>query len=66
MLLFSAIHGHAVDGAPVINGIPIAVKMAELAVKLRKLAGVGVSRAGEFVQAPPEIIEEFMTHPKGL
>ncbi|MBS0534345.1 MAG: hypothetical protein JSR72_09840 [Proteobacteria bacterium] len=66
MLLFSAIHGHAVDGAPVINGIPIAVKMAEMAVKLRKLAGVGVSRAGEFVKAPPEIIEEFMTHPKGL
>lgn len=66
MLLFSAIHGHAVDGAPVINGIPIAVKMAELAVKLRKLAGVGVSRAGEFVKAPPEIIEEFMTNPKGL
>lgn len=66
MLLFSAIHGHAVDGAPVINGIPIAVKMAELAVKLRKLAGVGVSRAGEFVKAPPEIIEEFMTHPKVL
>jgi len=66
MLLFSAIHGHAVDGAPVINGIPIAVKMAELAVKLRELAGVGVSRAGEFVKAPPEIIEEFMTHPKGL
>ena len=66
MLLFSAIHGHAVDGAPVINGIPIAMKMAELAVKLRKLAGVGVSRAGEFVKAPPEIIEEFMTNPKGL
>ena len=66
MLLFSALHEHAVDGAPVINGIPIAVKMAELAVKLRRLAGLGVSRVAEFVQPPPEIIEEFMTHPKGL
>src|SRR5258708_28405493 len=39
MLLFSAIRGHAVDGAPVINGIPIVVKMAEMAVKLRRLPG---------------------------
>jgi Asp/Glu/hydantoin racemase len=66
MLLFSALHAHAVDGAPVINGIPIAVKMAELAVKLRRLAGLAVSRSGEFVQPPPDIIEEFMSHPKGL
>lgn len=66
MLLFSALHQHTVDGAPVINGIPIAVKMAELAVKLRRLSGLGVSRSGEFALAPPEVIEEFMTHPKGL
>lgn len=66
MLLFSALHNHAVDGAPVINGIPIAVKMAELAVKLGRLTGLGVSRAAEFMQPPPEVIEEFMTHPKGL
>src|SRR5262249_56184420 len=43
MLLFSAIRGHAVDGAPVINGIPIVVKMAEMAVKLRRGAGPGAS-----------------------
>jgi allantoin racemase len=66
MLLFSAIREHTVDGAPVINGIPIAVKMAELAVKLRRSTGLGVSRAGEFVQPPCEVIDEFMTHPRGL
>lgn len=66
MLLFSTLHQHTVDGAPVINGIPIAVKMAELAVKLRRLSGLGASRSGEFALAPPEVIEEFMTHPKGL
>ena len=44
MLLFAAIKGHAVDGAPVINGIPIVVKMAELAVKLKRLTGLSVSR----------------------
>ena len=66
MLLFSSLMGHAVDGAPVINGIPIVVKQAEMAVKLKRLTGLGVSRAGEFIKAPPEIIAEFMTNPKGL
>lgn len=66
MLLFSQFAGHRVAGAPVINGIPIAVKQAELAVRLRNLTGLAVSRAGEFVKAPPEIIAEFMANPKGL
>lgn len=66
MLLFSKIAGHAIDGAPVINGIPIVVKMAELAVKLRRLTGLGVSRVSDFALPPPEIVEEFMTNPKGL
>jgi Asp/Glu/hydantoin racemase len=66
MLLFSAIHEHTVDGAPVINGIPLAVKMAEMAVKLRQSCGLGASRSGTFVQPPPEVIAEFMAYPKGL
>ena len=66
MLLFAALQQHVVDGAPVINGIPIVVKMAELSVKLKKATGLGVSRVSDYRQPPPEIIEEFMTHPKGL
>jgi allantoin racemase len=66
MLLFAAIRDHKVDGAPVINGIPIVVKMAELAVKLRRLTGLGVSRVSDFIQPPPEVLEEFLSHPKGL
>lgn len=66
MLLFSALRGHAVDGAPVVNGIPIVVKAAETAVKLRRLAGLGVSRTGDYAKAPPHIVEEFLSHPKGL
>jgi allantoin racemase len=65
-LLFSRIRDHAVDGAPVINGIPIAVKMAEVAVKLRRLNGLRVSRVSDYVMPPAEVVEEFMTHPKGL
>jgi len=66
MLLFSQILGHRVGGAPVINGIPITVKQAEMAVKLRKKTGLGVSRTGEYVKAPDHVIEEFLSHPKGL
>ncbi len=66
MLLFSDILGHAVDGAPVINGIPIVVKAAEMAAKLRHLTGLGASRVSDFAKPPPHIIEEYLTHPKGL
>ncbi len=55
-----------VDGAPVIDGTAISVKAAEMAVKLRRLTGLTVSRVSEFRLAPPEVIEEFLTHPKGL
>jgi allantoin racemase len=60
------LQGHSVEGAPVINGIPIVVKLAETAVKLRRLTGLGVSRVSDFVKPPAEIIEEFRSHPKGL
>jgi len=66
MLLFAQIAGHRVEGAPVINGIPITVKMAELAVKLRALTGLGVSRTSDYAKPPEEIIAEFMAQPKGL
>lgn len=66
MLLFSQIHDHRVGPAPVLNGIPIVVKMAEMAVKLRRLTGLGVSRVSDYVKAPAPVIEEFLSHPKGL
>ena len=66
MLLFSQFHNHIIDGAPVINGIPIAVRMAEMAVKLKAQTGQGVSRTGDYAKAPDHVIEEFLTHPKGL
>ncbi|MFK5977468.1 MAG: hypothetical protein QM488_01100 [Rhizobiaceae bacterium] len=66
MLLFSKIHNHTNDDAPVINGIPIVIKMAEMAVTLKRLTGQGESRVSDYTKAPPEVLEEFMTHPKGL
>ncbi len=66
MLLFSQIHEHRVAGTPVVNGIPIVVKMAEVAVKLCRLTGLGSSRTGDYAKPPAEIIEEFIAHPRGL
>jgi allantoin racemase len=66
MLLFSRLQGHNVDGAPVVNGIPIVIKLAESAVKLRRLIGLGVSRTSDYVKPPAEIIEEYRTNPRGL
>ncbi|MGY2904590.1 hypothetical protein [Bradyrhizobium sp. URHC0002] len=48
-----------------INGIPVAIKMAELAVKLQHLTGLRVSRVSDY-QPPADIIAEFIAHPKGL
>ena len=66
MLLFAQFRDHQINGAPVLNGIPITVKMAEMAVSLRRQTGQSVSRTGDFVKAPDHVIEEFLTHPKGL
>ena len=66
MLLFAQFHNHLVGEAPVLNGIPIAVKMAEMAVSLKRQTGQSVSRVGDYVKAPDHVIEEFLAHPKGL
>lgn len=66
MLLFAGIHSHVVEGAPVVNGISVTVKMAEMAVKLKRMSGLGVSRTSDFFLPPTEILDEFMAHPKGL
>src|SRR5262245_5277862 len=60
--LFSATCGLAVEGAPSTIGFPIVDKMAEMAVNLRRLAGLGVSRVCDYVQPPIEILEEFLSH----
>ena len=63
MLLFSQIHGHRVEGLPVLNGIPVAVKAAETAVELKRDWGLSVSRTSDFVMPPREVIDEFLAHP---
>ena len=40
--------------------------MAEMAVSLKRQTGQGISRTSDYVKAPDHVIEEFLTHPKGL
>ena len=60
MLLFSRERDFRIDGAPVLNGIALAVKLAEVAVKLRRINGTGVSRAGSYAKPPAEAVTDFL------
>jgi len=60
MLLLAREKGLTVQGAVVLNGIAVAVAMAEAALKLHRLTGVAVSRQGTFARCPPEAIQEFL------
>jgi allantoin racemase len=59
MLLFAAEQGFTINGATVVNGLPIAVAAAETAVRLRRLNGTCTSRGATYALAPPEAVAEF-------
>jgi Asp/Glu/hydantoin racemase len=56
MMLFSG----EFDGAPVVNGITLIAKSAEMAVKLRKHGAGKVSRRSNFVHPPEKALKEFL------
>lgn len=60
MLLLAREKGFQIEGAPVLNGITITTKMAELAVKLARLDGTGVSRRSNFVKPDLLALEQFL------
>lgn len=64
MLLLSRMHGLQVDGAPVLNGLPVALRMCEMAVEMRAKFGLETSRTPEFVRPPREVLDEFLHHPR--
>ncbi|HSA89450.1 MAG TPA: aspartate/glutamate racemase family protein [Burkholderiales bacterium] len=57
MMLFG---GTEMDGAPVVNGITLIAKSAEMAVKLRKLGAGRISRRSNFVRPPEKALKEFL------
>lgn len=59
MLLFAREPGFQVEGATVLNGLPVALEWAASAVRLRSLNGTSVSRRSTYRLPPARAIEEF-------
>ena len=59
MLLFARESPFVIDDAPVLNGIAIVAKATEMALSLRSITNVVVSRRGTYAKAPPAAISEF-------
>jgi len=64
-MLLARSKGFTVGGAMVLNPIGVLAKMTEMAVKLFRLNGTCVSRAGTFVKASEKAIREFLESGKG-
>ena len=62
MLLFARERPFLIDGAPVLNGIAVAAKAAEMALALKDITKVFVSRRGSYAKAPPDSIQEFLAY----
>jgi Asp/Glu/hydantoin racemase len=57
MMLFG---GKEMDGAPVVNGITLIAKSAEMAIRLRSLGAGRVSRRSNFAKPPEKALTEFL------
>ena len=64
MMLFGNDPGANVDGAPILNGVTVVIKAAEMAVKLKRLGLPIVSRHPQsgFVLPSPQALQEFLSH----
>ena len=61
MLLFSREKEFKVGNVLILNGLNVVCKLAELAIKLKKIDGTHVSRAALFAKASPQVLEEFLS-----
>ena len=64
MLLFSQIEGFRIEGAPVLNGLPVALRMTEMAIEFKRDFGFDVSRTRDFMRPPEDVLDEFLRNPK--
>jgi Asp/Glu/hydantoin racemase len=60
MMLYGAEPGANIDGAPIVNGMTVIAKAAEMAIKLKRDAGIAVSRRSNFVRPPDKALKEFL------
>jgi Asp/Glu/hydantoin racemase len=57
MMLFG---GSEMDGAPVVNGVTLVAKTAEMAIRLRQHGLFKVSRRSNYVHPPEKALKEFL------
>ncbi len=64
MMLFGNEPGANIDGAPIVNGVTVVIKAAEMAVKLKRLGGAVASRHPQsgFALPSAQALEEFLSH----
>jgi len=60
MLLFARESPFVIERAPVLNGIAVVAKATEMALALKSITNVAVSRRSTYAKAPPEAISEFL------
>ncbi len=56
MMLYGSQRGASIDGAPIVNGITVVAKTAEMFVKMK----AGVSRRSNFAKPPEKALREFL------
>jgi allantoin racemase len=60
MLLLAEARIRDIGGAPLVDGLHVLLKQAELAVILRRESGIETSRLADFRLPPAEVIQEFL------
>ena len=61
MMLFGSERGANIDGAPIVNGVTLVAKTAEMAIRMRQSAGMfAVSRRSNYVKPPEKALREFL------
>ena len=60
MLLFARETPFVINGAPVLNGIAVVAKAAEMALALKEITKTFVSRHSTYAKAPADSIREFL------
>ncbi|NKB35756.1 MAG: hypothetical protein GKR93_01115 [Gammaproteobacteria bacterium] len=64
MLLLSRMENQRVGDAPIVNGLPISLRMCEMAIEMKQKFGLEVSRTSDFFHPPRDVLDEFLTNPK--
>jgi Asp/Glu/hydantoin racemase len=60
MMLYASQPGAHFEGAPIVNGITVIAKSAEMIIKLRRIAGTSVSRRSNFAKPSEKTLREFL------